>query len=673
MILIGLLAGVTTAPALADDHPAPAKAPFNAQQAQEFQQRWAEHIGKETVFTNSIGMKVVLIPPGEFVMGNDEAGYKLAIKGMLKGSYYERMAAQRGFNNDEEIAHRVRLNKPFYMGACEVTVGQFRQFAEDSGYKTEAERGLVYGQPYKGKAPIRTWRKTFYKQPDDHPVLQVNWNDAVAFCKWLTDKENAREGEAPAEPRATNAKTAQQELRPPVLQYCLPTEAQWEYACRAGTTTFWYFGEPDDYDKLVDQYEWITGKKKTPSAVGLKKPNRFGLYDMHGSVMEWVADWHHWYFYLESPVNDPIGPPTENELKHNRGWVRGGMFKMNRYWSTSHSRMRIHRGSNQHDHVGFRVAMKMKDVKGLEPPTEPYMRPVVRKGSAQDEKIVVTKEHAPELSIDLSETIKMEFVLVQPGAFMMGSTKGGGFERPVHRVIISRPFYVGRYEVTQGQWDAILGKEDRLKRWGKAKLRPTALGPNKPMGLTSWNDWQEFVRALRKKVRDSSRSCETSSGEAQTPTSHEFDYEFSLPTEAQWEYACRAGSTTAYCFGDDPAELKEYAWICAEDALPPREREWPDLSVGGKKPNNWGIHDMHGSVWEWCTDWWDKEYYSKSPPKDPQGPETGTFRVMRGGVYTRYGRFARSAFRYFMPPNLADHATGARLVINLYSLRKEKP
>ena len=85
--------------------PAPAVAPFNAQEAKEFQRQWANHIGKETVFTNSIGMKMMLIPPGEFIMGNDEAGYKLAIKGMLKGSYYERMAAQRGFNNDEEIAH----------------------------------------------------------------------------------------------------------------------------------------------------------------------------------------------------------------------------------------------------------------------------------------------------------------------------------------------------------------------------------------------------------------------------------------------------------------------------------------------------------------------------------------------------------------------------------------
>ncbi len=645
-----LLITYATSSAFADNHPPPAKAPFNAQQAKEFQRQWAKHIGKEVVFTNSIGMKMVLIPPGEFIMGNDEAGYKMAIKGMLKGSYYERMAAQRGFNNDEEIAHRVRLNNPFYMGACEVTVGQFRQFADDSGYKTEAERGLVYGQLYKGKASIRTWRKTFYKQPDDHPVLQVNWNDAVAFCEWLARKEE-REGH----------------------QYCLPTEAEWEYACRAGTTTFWYFGDPDDYDNLVDQYEWITGKKKTPSAVGLKKPNPFGLYDMHGSVMEWVADWHHWYYYLESPLNDPTGPPTENELKHNRGWVRGGMFKMNRYWSTSYSRMRIHRGSNQHDHVGFRVAMKIKGVEGLEPPPEPYMEPVVKQSPAQDEKIVVTKEYAPELSIDLSETVKMEFVLVQPGSFMMGSTEGGGFERPVHWVIISKPFYVCLYEVTQGQWDAVLGAKDRLKRWGKAKPRPTTLGPSKPMGLASWNDWQEFVRALRKKVHDGSRSRETSGGEAEAPNSHEFGYEFSLPTEAQWEYACRAGSTTTYCFGDDPARLKEYAWFCAEDALPPRERKWPDLSVGGKKPNALGIHDMHGSVWEWCADWWDKKYYSKSSLKDPQGPETGTFRVMRGGVYTRYGRFARSAFRYFMPPNLADHAAGARLVINLPSLRKEKP
>jgi len=197
------------------------------------------------------------------------------------------------------------------------------------------------------------------------------------------------------------------------------------------------------------------------------------------------------------------------------------------------------------------------------------------------------------------------------------------------------------------------------------------------MFRVSWNDWQGFVKALRKRVRDRSRSRKTSGDDTDVPNSSEFGYDFSLPTEAQWEYACRAGSKTEYCFGDDPALLEEYAWITPEDAPHPRERIWPDMAVGGRKPNKWGIHDMHGNAWEWCQDWWDKDYYSESPLKDPEGPADGYFKVLRGGAVKSYGRFARSAFRLFITPDVPDDdrtlLTGARLVINLASAETDRP
>ena len=166
----------------------------------------------------------------------------------------------------------------------------------------------------------------------------------------------------------------------------------------------------------------------------------------------------------------------------------------------------------------------------------------------------------------------------------------------------------------------------------------------------NWNEWQEFVEKIRSKL----------------PAR-----EFRLPTEAQWEYACRAGSKTEYCFADDPALLREFAGIGPDDAPSSRDRKLPDLILSGKKPNQWGIYDMHGSLWEWCEDWWDKDYYSRSPLVDPQGPEDGNFKVLRGGALEIYGRYARSGFRFFRLPDLTVSfryhpcRTGARLVINL--------
>ncbi|HIE27525.1 TPA: formylglycine-generating enzyme family protein [Candidatus Poribacteria bacterium] len=198
------------------DHPPPAKAPFNAWQAKEFQGQWAKHIGKPVVHTNSIGMKMVFIPPGEFTMGRTEEQFDRLLNIIENDPDLKR---NRGGVITWEMlmmpAHRVRITKPFYIGATEVTVGQFRQFCEATGYKTEAERGLHGGRPYKGSRPICTWRKPMVwldlQQEDDEPVLHLCWNDCVAFCKWLGEKEG--------------------------VEYALPTEAEWEYACRAGTTT----------------------------------------------------------------------------------------------------------------------------------------------------------------------------------------------------------------------------------------------------------------------------------------------------------------------------------------------------------------------------------------------------------------------------------------------------
>ena len=219
-----------------------------------------------------------------------------------------------------------------------------------------------------------------------------------------------------------------------------------------------------------------------------------------------------------------------------------------------------------------------------------------------------TKGPPKELAVDLGGGVKMELILIPAGSFMMGDEKGNAWEKPVHKVNITKPFYLGKYEVTQEQWEAVMGTNP-------SKFK----GPKNPVEQVSWDDCQAFLGKLNAKTGGQGGK-------------------FVLPTEAQWEYACRAGSTTRYCFGDERSGLGEHAWFAGNSG----DKAHP---VGGKKPNAWGLHDMHGNVYEWCADRYDSGYYAKSPVDDPRGPTTGSNRVFRGGGWYGTGEFWRSAFR----------------------------
>ncbi len=194
--------------------------------------------------------------------------------------------------------------------------------------------------------------------------------------------------------------------------------------------------------------------------------------------------------------------------------------------------------------------------------------------------------------IDLGAGVKIELVLIPAGKFVMGSPtteQGRSTNEIQHEVILSKPFLIGKYEVTQSQWEAIMGNN------------PSSgdKGPMLPVTDVSWNDCQKFLKKLNEKTKS----------------------EFRLPSEAEWEYACRAGTTTAFSFGN---ELKP------TDANHAASNIYTPVKVGTYKPNAFGLYDMHGNVNEWCNDWF--KAYPTNTVTDPTGPANGEYRIVRGGT-----------------------------------------
>ena len=238
------------------------------------------------------------------------------------------------------------------------------------------------------------------------------------------------------------------------------------------------------------------------------------------------------------------------------------------------------------------------------------------------------KSPLKELTVDLGGGVKMELVLIPAGEFQMGSPDSDnftiGYVKPRHRVRITKPFYLGKYLVTQEQWEAVMGSNPSQFK-----------GPKKPVERVSWDDCQQFLGKLNAKVGSGAGN-------------------FQLPTEAQWEFACRAGSTTRFCFGDDYSKLGDYAWYDKNSGNTTHP-------VGEKKPNVWGLYDMHGNVSEWCQDLHDSGYYAKSPIDDPTGAPAGSGRVFRGGSFYNPASNCQSADRYYDTFGLGYISLGFRV------------
>jgi len=303
-----------------------------------------------TTVSNSLGMPLVRIPAGEFLMGSDES-----IASLQKD--YPLMERQRLEElRDEAPVHRVRITRDFYLGQTEVTVGQFRKFVQASGYVpesiTDGTGGYGYnarhvangaqGEQFDGRKVRYSWKDPGFAQSDDHPVVNVTWNDAQAMARWLSKTEQRT--------------------------YRLPTEAEWEYAARASTRTRYHNGDDPQALAQVGNTFDLTAAPFWPTLaahamhgndgyaftapVASFAPNAFGLYDMHGNAWEWTSDLHDDTYYARSPVDDPQGP-VEGSVYVRRGgsWHTWPLYVRSSYrnWNSPQTRYTL---------VGIRLLME---------------------------------------------------------------------------------------------------------------------------------------------------------------------------------------------------------------------------------------------------------------------------------------------------------------------------
>ncbi|MFZ4083025.1 MAG: formylglycine-generating enzyme family protein [Pirellula sp.] len=497
---------------------------------------------------------------------------------------------EEGRDDDESPQHHVKLTQGYWMADTQVT----------------QELWMAIGR---GENPSRF-------MGENNPVENVSWRDGQSWAEKLYEHHES-------------------------LHLSLPTEAQWEYACRAGSTSAYCFG---DDPKELPKYGWFheNSERKTHPVKQLQ-PNDWGLYDMHGNVDEWCSDRND--KYTSSAQSDPTGT-TWNTIRV----MRGGC------WSDPARVLRSAcRSCNEPDRRGSSLGFRLlSSALGAEP-SERAMLPVAEQGTERARQVQVRVKDQEPVRTDRfwksgikptwvsdygSDTYGLwcEFQVprydgfrhvtqrmrwIKPGEFMMGSPegeKGRKNESPQHQVTLSQGYWLADTQVTQELWVCIF------------RENPSRFpGGTNPVEQISWRKCKQWLRGISWTV----------------PT-----LQLALPTEAQWEYACRAGSMGAYCFGDYPKKLASYGWFREKS----KKKTHP---VKQLQPNSWGLYDMHGNVWEWCQDW--DTTYSASAQSDPTGPPIGAYRVVRGGSWLDPARDLRSACRDWYDSNARLYDLGFRI------------
>jgi len=529
--------------------------------------------------------QLVAIEPGSFIMGSNS------------------------HDGDERPAHKVIIDYSFDIGKTEVTVAQFRAFVEAAGYEKKGWTWSHRCSDHMGSVENRPCENPGFEQTDSHPIARADYNDAKAFCEWLSEQTGQN--------------------------FRLPTEAEWEYACRAGTT--------GDYAGDIEQMAWYnTTSDRLIHPVAQKKPNDWGLYDMHGNVSEWCEDIYYWN-YLNAPVDGSAAlmPDVPADVASRRA-LRGGSCCSPKESCRSSSRYGVYRFFRQCS-TGFRI------VRCAYPAAAKANRPasVARKslksfgsGVAEPAKLTLT---VGEIDFNL--------VRIDPGTFIMGSEHNyvdkykWTYELPAHEVAVNHGFYMGTTEVTLEQFGCFVAdtgyvtdaekqgwifNADREKRWHDAVCQDWRFPgfvqtDDEPVTHIGWYDAIAFCQWLSEKTGRDIR----------------------LPTEAEWEYACRAGTT-----GDYAGSLGEMGWcMWTSDTI---IRVHP---VAQKKPNRWGLYDMHGNVWEWVQDTWHAG--ADGAPTDGsawlESSDRFNHGITRGGSFYNPPWLLRSYIRMRTPRGCRNH------------------
>tara|TARA_R110002072_G_scaffold303122_1_gene494603 strand:- start:3071 stop:5530 length:2460 start_codon:yes stop_codon:yes gene_type:complete len=317
-------------PVKKNDPPPTATVPFSPVDAQKYQTAWARHLGIPTEFSTEIGLTFSLIPPGEFDMGSTQSEVDALMVTHASDSWVMTHLKTHAVN--ETPQHRVRLSQPFFVSQTEVTVQQFRQFVEATDYKTQAESTGTGGSTYsksltRNNSPDLNWKNPGYKQSDEYPVVQVTWQDAVAFCEWASEMSD--------------------------MTVTLPTEAQWEFACRAGSNQRTFFGKPS---ALLQEFI-VRASPYGAKPVATMQPNVFGLFDIYSNVWEWCSDNFEPNYDVPSsaadtPLLDPTGPAYGKAHV-----IRGGSYRTPQQLLGSACRRLPSTVDLSHDNVGFRVVI----------------------------------------------------------------------------------------------------------------------------------------------------------------------------------------------------------------------------------------------------------------------------------------------------------------------------
>ncbi len=489
-------------------------------------------------------------------------------------------------SKEEEPRRKITLTKGFWLAKYETTQGQWKSVM--------------------GANP------SHFKGDDELPVEMVSWK----ACREFAEKAGA----------ALGAKMR------------LPTEAEWEYACRAGTRTTYHWGyQPNTAKANYNGEDTFHPERSLPTIgktvkVGSYEPNPWGFCDMAGNVAEWCED-----DWQEKPSAGDATDPLYSDGTQNLKVYRGGAWKGQNFTCRSAERSWFS-SANERDWLGVRFVLEET---APSPPQGGTVAPQPPQGRAVAPQSPQGRAVAPQppqpsaanaktKTVTLPGGATMEMIYCPPGTYMMGTPESEPerqSKETLHKVKLTKGFWLGKYEVTQAQWESVMGANP---------------SKNKNAGLPVENVTWEECDAFCRKVGGGAR----------------------FPTEAEWEYACRAGTKTAFYWG---TSLNGDRANCKGDSSPYGTKEngpfVGHMTKGGTYGENpWGFCDMSGNVEEWCSDWYD--LIGSDEAVDPKGPDTGNFRIVRGGYWRGMAEFCRSGRRGYGHPKAGDDRRGFRMAMD---------